>query len=906
MVAWELVQGAWTQDGENWCQETLDGSRFSLPEPPEGEVWDRTQYNLPENGVLRVRYEATMRRPKMSDIVDRRLQRMVVSMMNDRAVVDKGLALLTMAAKEWVFSAEDAASLLGRFNDSASRIQGASVLLPRIVDDVNVNGLLFEKLSNRELIGLEKKIGKLFYFVACNPTGHYKLQLDAQYDYEILKKIIEIASEEDDQRRQAGLLDTSQKGDWDNMRNETLNGKPYDFNEHKVNSGELPRTGTLEFDYVSTEIRFRMAANAQPMPPCTFNLFTLHLRRIQGKGLQMAADIARLKREEAQAAAKKAPVEKKGKGKSKGKKKGKKKGKGKGKGKSKGKVKVDEEAMVMLAELDDTLEADGDSTEVTEMHAKRQELILVNSFFFGDRKKGMARTIELITLAQSNYRGWRARMDRQVECEAEPERRAVRRYNKKLAKRHLVHMEEQHEIQSPVTPGDNVMISENVSGAKQRVQPRYERECWWTPGQMTPLTLLQAGQLKLRQRIELIGERQLHVLRRSTSMHYFSAAQMKQLVKLVPATGGCRVEACIILFGRIKDLEAVDFGELLTAEEENMLWRRLGAANCFNPYRPEREGVRKYDLQLKYNDDRQVAQMLVQLEAEESGESMPVGTTDFNGIPIDSGTKTRWAKQVPDVGRFQCEYRTASGSINVAARTKIARRLLMPGANCWKILLERNPQGLSKEMTMDGWMAMAEAGEQDVSENHWELDVDGTMWKNVNGSWSRQTLFDPKKKWKKAVLLVQAANVFRFGAIDQKQILEDEARWASNFSNDLWWFSFDITVWVRPETFRQKLKRMAKERTNHLARVAEQAATKQAEIEQRAADRQNRKVQQLRSKQVEFDKVRHDKANAVCMHPRPSARALKSIIATPNAHALARVFALRRQPCNYLRGSCSP
>jgi hypothetical protein len=203
-------------------------------------------------------------------------------------------------------------------------------------------------------------------------------------------------------------------------------------------------------------------------------------------------------------------------------------------------------------------------------------------------------------------------------------------------------------------------------------------------------------------------------------------------------------------------------------------------------------------------------------------------------------------------------------------------------------------------------MAMAEAGEQDVSENHWELDVDGTMWKNVNGSWSRQTLFDPKKKWKKAVLLVQAANVFRFGAIDQKQILEDEARWASNFSNDLWWFSFDITVWVRPETFRQKLKRMAKERTNHLARVAEQAATKQAEIEQRAADRQNRKVQQLRSKQVEFDKVRHDKANAVCMHPRPSARALKSIIATPNAHALARVFALRRQPCNYLRGSCSP
>ena len=53
------------------------------------------------------------------------------------------------------------------------------------------------------------------------------------------------------------MADTSQKGDWDNMRNETLDGEPYDFDEAKVNSGGLPKHGTLEFDYVSTDARFR-------------------------------------------------------------------------------------------------------------------------------------------------------------------------------------------------------------------------------------------------------------------------------------------------------------------------------------------------------------------------------------------------------------------------------------------------------------------------------------------------------------------------------------------------------------------------------------------------------------------------------------------------------------------------
>ena len=34
MIAWELVELAWYQDGENWCHETLDGSPFQVHARP--------------------------------------------------------------------------------------------------------------------------------------------------------------------------------------------------------------------------------------------------------------------------------------------------------------------------------------------------------------------------------------------------------------------------------------------------------------------------------------------------------------------------------------------------------------------------------------------------------------------------------------------------------------------------------------------------------------------------------------------------------------------------------------------------------------------------------------------------------------------------------------------------------
>ena len=54
MVAWELVELAWEEDGENWADETLDHGEFNLEEPPLGVDWTRDDWQLPQSGVLRL------------------------------------------------------------------------------------------------------------------------------------------------------------------------------------------------------------------------------------------------------------------------------------------------------------------------------------------------------------------------------------------------------------------------------------------------------------------------------------------------------------------------------------------------------------------------------------------------------------------------------------------------------------------------------------------------------------------------------------------------------------------------------------------------------------------------------------------------------------------------------------
>ena len=78
------------------------------------------------------------------------------------------------------------------------------------------------------------------------------------------------------------MIDTSQHGDWENFRNETLNKEKYDFDTSNASSGnaDLKPPAILEFDYVSTSVAHRLL-NLPPMNDDVFDLFLLDLFRVR-------------------------------------------------------------------------------------------------------------------------------------------------------------------------------------------------------------------------------------------------------------------------------------------------------------------------------------------------------------------------------------------------------------------------------------------------------------------------------------------------------------------------------------------------------------------------------------------------------------------------------------------------
>eukprot|EP01052_Picozoa_sp_SAG31_P030577 SAG31_NODE_3149_length_4618_cov_1.653242_3_plen_126_part_00 len=86
------------------------------------------------------------------------------------------------------------------------------------------------------------------------------------------------------------------------------------------------------------------------------------------------------------------------------------------------------------------------------------------------------RTAELVTKVQAVFRGHCARRARQIEYSAEPERRALRRYYRLLAAEHVHHLERVAGIVASESSPRRA-----VDATEERVQQRYDRECWWIP-----------------------------------------------------------------------------------------------------------------------------------------------------------------------------------------------------------------------------------------------------------------------------------------------------------------------------------------------------------------------------------------------------------------------------------------
>ena len=137
----------------------------------------------------------------------------------------------------------------------------------------------YDYLTDSELRLVEHKLSSgsaddggahLFYFSPSNASGHYHLELSRKADRHLMGLIFAVNHEEKSYRQSSGLFDTSQNSDFDNFRNERLDGEPTDIDMEMAATGGY--TGSLEFDFVSTTVLHRRTAEP-PMHPQLFSAF---------------------------------------------------------------------------------------------------------------------------------------------------------------------------------------------------------------------------------------------------------------------------------------------------------------------------------------------------------------------------------------------------------------------------------------------------------------------------------------------------------------------------------------------------------------------------------------------------------------------------------------------------------
>lgn len=166
----------------------------------------------------------------------------------DRSEVDR-LAQVQKLAEEIDLTCEQLAKMIDEAKPSSrGKITLVLNLFSRIVDREDFYEIE-ERLTKEELAKLRLELGPMWSYSDDNPTGHYKLNLESNFDRELANKVLSVNNFERQSRKDSDLADTSDDGHYMNFRNETYNGESFRW----TGAWRVPANGILEFDYVSSE-----------------------------------------------------------------------------------------------------------------------------------------------------------------------------------------------------------------------------------------------------------------------------------------------------------------------------------------------------------------------------------------------------------------------------------------------------------------------------------------------------------------------------------------------------------------------------------------------------------------------------------------------------------------------------
>lgn len=131
------------------------------------------------------------------------------------------------------------------------KVEMIAMVLPQMLTAKEAQILVSRTLTIKQRCRLKAELGSAYSVVLGNPTAHYSFDLAKPKDRIALNKIAEVAqSEKLFSKLKSGRSDTSQHGNWENFRNEELDGQKIVITNAFFLV--LPRRGKLSFDYVST------------------------------------------------------------------------------------------------------------------------------------------------------------------------------------------------------------------------------------------------------------------------------------------------------------------------------------------------------------------------------------------------------------------------------------------------------------------------------------------------------------------------------------------------------------------------------------------------------------------------------------------------------------------------------
>uniref|UniRef100_A0A7S1TQ68 EF-hand domain-containing protein n=1 Tax=Phaeomonas parva TaxID=124430 RepID=A0A7S1TQ68_9STRA len=260
MVALQLQELAYSQGGECWRGEKLDGKLFDFPEDPN------SGWEVPHQGILELAFVAN--KPIESETIDAEGFESVVKTVQHtlKNETEEGTEkMIKSLGAVYNFSADQVAELIGHFENGNPKVLAAADLFTQMTDPENAE-LIMRRLNQLERRHVETLLGNYYFFNGKNPTGHYSVNLAMKYDNLLVQRLMDVNRTEGFIRRKTKKRDLSQKGNYSCFRNERLNDEPIAITV----DWQLPDEGLLTFDYVSTT---RPEGDIEPADPDTFGDF---------------------------------------------------------------------------------------------------------------------------------------------------------------------------------------------------------------------------------------------------------------------------------------------------------------------------------------------------------------------------------------------------------------------------------------------------------------------------------------------------------------------------------------------------------------------------------------------------------------------------------------------------------